>query len=540
MFGKAVGLAALRPQLQHFIVDLLNAVNVHFPPHFFKEGDQHIGHHPGIVGGPVVVEGRQIQILRHDIQLILMQLRQQILGQDQRVDIRRLKVKPHLFAPGADEADIEGGVVGRQRPAVHKFQKRRQGFLQRGSVGQHGVGDTGQADDLRRQTAVGIDKGLEGIRDLSVFQHHRADLRNGLGSDLQAGGLNVETDDLTVERLILIAVYGDAVIQVIDKIALHAVEDLDLACVVPGVREGLHHAVIGDGDGGVTPCDRLLDDAGGVGQGIHIGHTGMQMQFHPLFRTGVLAPLVDGLGDILRPQLDILAVSGQLNGALYPQPHAGVDETGQRLGLFFVHVSAHGDAAGVVGHIEGQAPLSRPPGFTQFGGKDLALHYDDAHLGIQVHHGNGFALDGLAHQHLAAGFFSGGLGRVHHEPQLAQVVFLHQQLPHRFLRGAGQHFTALNLQFHGAAVPVQHAACYRRVMQQQPKLPGWQKAVKKIKKRYFIRHSYHLTVSRSPPSRHPPDAPAAPCTGSHPCGTADPHRRRRQCPRRRSGPRRDR
>ena len=298
--------------------------------------------------------------------------------------------------------------------------------------------------------------------------------------------------------------------------------------------------MVGDGDGGVSPCDRLLDDAGGVGQGIHIGHTGVQMQFHPLFRTGVLAPLVDGLGDILRPQLDILAVPGQLNSALYPQPHAGVDETGQRLGLFFVHVSAHGDAAGVVGHVKGQAPLSRSPGFAQFGGKDLALHHDDAHLGIQVHHGNGFALDGLAHQHLATGFFSGGLGRVHREPQLAQVVFLHQQLPHRLLRGAGQYFTALDLQFHGAAVPVQYAACYRRVMQQQPKLPGRHKPVKKIKKRYFIRHSYHLTVSRSPPSRHPPDVPAAPCIRSHPCGTAGPHRRRRQCPRRRSGPHRDR
>ena len=298
--------------------------------------------------------------------------------------------------------------------------------------------------------------------------------------------------------------------------------------------------MVGDGDGGVTPCDGLLDDAGSVGQGVHIGHTGVEMQLHPLFRAGVPAALMDGLANVLRPQLDILAVPGQLHYSLYPQPHTGIDETGQRLGLIFVHVFAHGDAAGVVGHVEGQAPLSRPPCFAQFGGKDLTLHHDGAHLGIQIHHGNGFALDGLAHQHLAAGFFSGGLGRVHHEPQLAQVILLHQQLPHRLLGGAGQHFTALDLQFHGAAVPVQHTACYRRVMQQQPKLPGRQKAVKKIKKRYFIRHSYHLTVSRSPPSRHPPAVPAAPCTGSRLCGTADPPRLRRQCPRRRSGPRRGR
>ena len=103
---------------------------MHVPLHFFKEGDQHIGYHSGIIGSPVVVESGQIQIFRHHIQLIFMQLRQQILRQDQRVDIRRLEVKPHLFAPGADEADIEGGVVGCQRTAVHKFQKRCQGFLQ--------------------------------------------------------------------------------------------------------------------------------------------------------------------------------------------------------------------------------------------------------------------------------------------------------------------------------------------------------------------------------------------------------------------------
>ena len=78
------------------------------------------------------------------------------------------------------------------------------------------------------------------LRDLAVFQHHRADLRDGLPLHLQAGGLDVEADDLVVKVLILPTVYGDAVVQVVDEIPLHAVEDLDLSLGgVPRVGEGL-------------------------------------------------------------------------------------------------------------------------------------------------------------------------------------------------------------------------------------------------------------------------------------------------------------
>lgn len=49
--------------------------------------------------------------------------------------------KAHLPAPGPDEADVKFGVVGRQRAIPHKLQKTRQGLLQLGSVGQHGIRD---------------------------------------------------------------------------------------------------------------------------------------------------------------------------------------------------------------------------------------------------------------------------------------------------------------------------------------------------------------------------------------------------------------
>ena len=132
-------------------------------------------------------------MLRHNVQLVFAQLRQQVLGQDQRVHVGGLKGQSHLPAAGTNEADVKLRIVGGQGPAVHKVQKGRQGLLQLRSVLEHLIGDAGEADDLRRQLALGVDEGLEPVGDLAVFQHHRTDLRDGLPVHLQAGGLNIAT-----------------------------------------------------------------------------------------------------------------------------------------------------------------------------------------------------------------------------------------------------------------------------------------------------------------------------------------------------------
>ena len=212
VLGEAAGLAAPGPQLQHLGVDVLEEADAQLLFHLLEKRDQHVGHHGRIVGGPVVVEGRQVQILGHDVQLELVQLRQEILGQDQGVHIGGVKGDALPAAAGPDEADVELGVVGRQGAAVHKGQKGRQGLLGGGGVGKHGVGDAGEADDLRRQAAAGIHEGLEPVGDLAVFQHHGTDLGDGLPVHLQAGGLDIEADDLVGEVLVLGTVDGDAVV----------------------------------------------------------------------------------------------------------------------------------------------------------------------------------------------------------------------------------------------------------------------------------------------------------------------------------------
>ena len=66
VFGKTVGLAAQRPQLFHLLIDGLEGVDPPFMEHF-PERDQHVAHGGGIVAGPVVIEGGQVQMVRHNV-----------------------------------------------------------------------------------------------------------------------------------------------------------------------------------------------------------------------------------------------------------------------------------------------------------------------------------------------------------------------------------------------------------------------------------------------------------------------------------------
>ncbi len=72
--------------------------------------------------------------------------------------------------------------------------------------------------------------------------------------------------------------YGHSVIQIIDKVALHAINDLDLSGGMPGIWKSLDYTVVCDGDGrmapGLCPLDNIpfRTSLGTEGrQGIHIG-----------------------------------------------------------------------------------------------------------------------------------------------------------------------------------------------------------------------------------------------------------------------------
>ena len=76
----------------------------------------------------------------------------------------------------------------------------------------------------------------------------------------------------------------NAVIHIVDIVALYAIENLDVfirsgnLCLggrFHGIREGLGYTVVCNGNGPVAPGCRLLYRSGGICQGIHIAHGGM-------------------------------------------------------------------------------------------------------------------------------------------------------------------------------------------------------------------------------------------------------------------------
>ena len=146
-----------------------------------------------------MVEGGQVEVLRHDVELVLAELGQEILRENQRVEIRRLERDAALFAACADEADIKLRIVRSERATARKGQKRVQRVLQLRRAAQHVVCDAGQADDLRRKPALGVDKGLKRVDDLAVFQNDRTDLGDGIVRDFRPV-VSMSKQQISVEK----------------------------------------------------------------------------------------------------------------------------------------------------------------------------------------------------------------------------------------------------------------------------------------------------------------------------------------------------
>ena len=194
VFGLALGLTRA-PELGHGRVDGLEGVDPPVLQHP-EEGHQHIGHRGRVVAGPVVVEGREIQVLGHDVQLVLGELGQQVLGQDQAVQRGILKGPAHPAASLGDKAHIELRVVGGQGPAGGKVQEGVDGLLLGGRALEHLVGDAGELHDVPVQRAARVGKGVEGLGHFPVPQHHGADLGDEVPLFIETGGLNIKADDL--------------------------------------------------------------------------------------------------------------------------------------------------------------------------------------------------------------------------------------------------------------------------------------------------------------------------------------------------------
>ena len=106
-----------------------------------------------------MVEIRQAERIGHGIELVIRQLRHQILCKDERIEIRRIERQTEPLGRRRQEADIEIGIMRtararRRRPEIPAAPENGR------CVRHHGVRDAGKVDDLLRDGAAGVHEGL--------------------------------------------------------------------------------------------------------------------------------------------------------------------------------------------------------------------------------------------------------------------------------------------------------------------------------------------------------------------------------------------
>ena len=261
--------------------------------------------------------------------------------------------------------------------------------------------------------------------------------------------------------------HHDAVIHIVDIIALAAIEDFDvlvgarhlgLGGSLHGIGEGLGNAVVSDGDGLVAPGGGLLHHGGGVRQSVHIAHGGVQVQLHPLLPGSQILPLGHaprhhGIG--LEHHVIFKPILNQL--ALNPKHRAHLDIFQNGLCLPGFQEPADPDGAGVVGHVEFHHIGVALGQLLVVDGEHLALQDDGAHIHGHILHGNGISTEGLAIE--GGALLGGGLGSGGLFPGLGHGVGLDDGLAHRvhgIKQGlAFQIAASLHMDFHrnGEALP---------------------------------------------------------------------------------------
>ena len=383
----------------------------------FQHGQEfahHARHHHGVVRGAVVVEGGQPQVVGDDVQLEALEFRAEGLAQGQGVQKHRGETNGIPACAGGHEAHVEVCVVGDDGPIPHEGHELLQGLLFLWRALHVAVADAGQLRDVRRDVALGIDKGVENLEDLVPGKADGADLGHAVGLGVEAGGLDVEGHKLRVQRQARLADDGAVAVHVVDVVGLHAVDDLDavLLARLPHVREGLGHAVVRDGDGGHAPVGCPLHDGGGVRQRVQGGEAGVHVQLHALFLRVIRAHIALALHDVPRVQDHVVVVLGVDDLALDDQVVAGTDLIDDGLVVLRAQKARDAHGVGAVGDVKaehGAAALGeRPAG----DGHHVALHGDLAGFQRQGVHGHRMLLDGPAHQHRARGLCAGArLGR---------------------------------------------------------------------------------------------------------------------------------
>ena len=262
-------------------IDPVNGFNPLLRFHIGGKMDENVCQHLRVVAGAMMVEGLQLEVIRHRIQLVVLQMRIERAADRHGIDGCEGIRKPRPRGRRPDEPGIEGRIVRNQDPGIPaEGIKLLERLFFEGRVLDHVVGDAGEFRNFGGNRFFRVDKDIERIRHFPVFQPHGANLGDAFGLRAKAGGLNVENDEFAVETLTGRALHHRN--PVVDVIGLDAVKDLDflpllfeLGGRIHGFREGLNYTVIGNGDCLVSPIGGARDERLGIGNRVHSGHFGM-------------------------------------------------------------------------------------------------------------------------------------------------------------------------------------------------------------------------------------------------------------------------
>ena len=236
---------------------------------------------------------RHAERLRDRVELIAVQLRQQDMCETHGVENGRRIGKPLRTRILADKARVKARIVCDHGGVAAKGEEVGQHLPDGRRGSHHRIVNSGQLLDMIGNRQLRVHKLRKAVHNLSALQFHRADLDDFVFSRRETGGLNVKDHKAVVERPF--AGRDDEFLQVIDQIALDAVDDFRIVLPVignrvPGLREGLQIAVVRDGDRLHAPALHLLDDILRTAHGVEIAHFRVTVQLHPLL-SRVILPL---------------------------------------------------------------------------------------------------------------------------------------------------------------------------------------------------------------------------------------------------------
>ena len=246
-------------------------------------------------------------------------------------------------------------IVRHQNAAVHKVHKVPHGLLLAGGILHHIVCDAGELCNIFRNMHTGVGKAVITFANFAVFHHHCANFCNGAVLWGKACGFQIEHHKRALHGHILIAVYHRH--HIIYKVGLTAVDQLEIRVFFMniihgkhGLREALHHAVVGNGNGTVPHAVCHFHSRRRVAEAVHAAELRVQMKLNALFPFGVVCALFACRFQNIIRHNDIVAFKAVVLTA--PADHKGVAffQFIQPVAVFILlQPQFHIDRAGVIG-----------------------------------------------------------------------------------------------------------------------------------------------------------------------------------------------